>query len=64
MCGIELEPGNRIGRRVCSAAVERGVLLRPLGDVVVIIPPLTVTEDEIERIVHTLRAAIDDVAPA
>ncbi|MPZ91409.1 MAG: adenosylmethionine--8-amino-7-oxononanoate transaminase [Actinobacteria bacterium] len=63
MCGVELEPGNRIGRRVCAAAVERGVLLRPLGDVVVIMPPLTVTEDEIERIVHTLRAAIDEVAP-
>jgi adenosylmethionine---8-amino-7-oxononanoate aminotransferase len=63
MCGIELEPGNCNGRRVCAAAVKRGVLLRPLGDVVVIMPPLTVTEDEIERIVHTLRAAIDEVAP-
>ena len=64
MCGIELEPGNRNGRRVCTAAVERGVLLRPLGDVVVIFPPLTVTENEIERIVHTLCAAINEVAPA
>jgi adenosylmethionine-8-amino-7-oxononanoate aminotransferase len=63
MCGVELEPGNRNGRRVCAAAVARGVLLRPLGDVVVIMPPLTVTYDEIERIVHTLRAAIDEVAP-
>ena len=63
MCGVELEPDNRNGRRVCAAAVQRGVLLRPLGDVVVIMPPLTVTEDEIERIVHTLRAAIDEVAP-
>jgi adenosylmethionine---8-amino-7-oxononanoate aminotransferase len=63
MCGIELQPGNRNGRRVCAAAVERGVLLRPLGDVVVIMPHLTVTEDEIEHIVHTLRAAIDEVAP-
>jgi adenosylmethionine---8-amino-7-oxononanoate aminotransferase len=63
MTGIELQPGNHNGRCVCAAAVERGVLLRPLGDVVVIMPPLTVTEDEIERIVHTLRAAIDEVAP-
>ncbi|CAN5566683.1 adenosylmethionine--8-amino-7-oxononanoate transaminase [soil metagenome] len=63
MCGIELDPGSRRGRRVCAAAVERGVLLRPLGDVLVIMPPLTVTEEEIERIVHTLRSAIDEVAP-
>ena len=33
----------RWGRRVCAAAVERGVLLRPLGDVVVLMPPLTIT---------------------
>jgi len=62
MCGVELEPGDHPGRRVCRAAVARGVLLRPLGDVVVIMPPLTVTSDEIERIVRTLRAAIDEVA--
>ena len=38
MVGVELappEPGLRWGRRVCAGAVARGVLLRPLGDVVV-----------------------------
>jgi adenosylmethionine-8-amino-7-oxononanoate aminotransferase len=64
MCGVELASGNRRGRRVCAAAVERGVLLRALGDVVVIMPPLTITEDEIERIVHTLRDAITEAAMA
>jgi adenosylmethionine-8-amino-7-oxononanoate aminotransferase len=64
MCGVELVSGNRRGRRVCAAAVERGVLLRPLGDVVVIMPPLTVTGDEIARIVHTLRDSITEVAMA
>ncbi|MGH2749508.1 MAG: adenosylmethionine--8-amino-7-oxononanoate transaminase [Actinomycetota bacterium] len=64
MCGVELESGNRRGRRVCAAAVTRGVLLRPLGDVVVIMPPLTITSDEIERIVRVLRESIDEVAPA
>jgi len=34
--------------------------LRPLGDVVVIMPPLTITAIEIERIVTTLAEAIDD----
>ena len=64
MAGIELAPpveGRRWGRRVCAAAVRAGVLLRPLGDVVVLMPMLTTTTDEIERIVDTLVAAIDEV---
>ncbi|HUP69797.1 MAG TPA: adenosylmethionine--8-amino-7-oxononanoate transaminase [Acidimicrobiales bacterium] len=64
MAGVELappEPGLRWGRRVCAAAVARGVLLRPLGDVVVIMPPLTITADEIVRIVGVLHDAIAEV---
>ena len=33
---------QRMGARVCHLARDRGVLLRPLGDVVVIMPPLTI----------------------
>jgi adenosylmethionine-8-amino-7-oxononanoate aminotransferase len=64
MCGVELAPpadGLRWGRRVCADAVRHGVLLRPIGDVVVLMPPLTITAPEIERIVGTLSAAIDEV---
>ncbi len=64
MVGVELappSPGLRWGRRVCAGAVERGVLLRPLGDVVVLMPPLTITEDEIVRIVDALDSALADV---
>jgi adenosylmethionine-8-amino-7-oxononanoate aminotransferase len=64
MCGVELAPpadGLRWGRRVCADAVRRGVLLRPIGDVVVLMPPLTITAPEVERIVGTLSAAIDEV---
>jgi adenosylmethionine-8-amino-7-oxononanoate aminotransferase len=67
MGGVELAPpadGLRWGRRVCAAAVRRGVLLRPLGDVVVLMPPLTVTDDEVERIVDTLASAIIEVTGA
>jgi adenosylmethionine-8-amino-7-oxononanoate aminotransferase len=61
MGGVELAPatsGLRWGRRVCAEAVRRGVLLRPLGDVVVLMPPLTVTSAELHRIVDVLEAAI------
>ncbi|MDQ3945810.1 MAG: aminotransferase class III-fold pyridoxal phosphate-dependent enzyme, partial [Actinomycetota bacterium] len=64
MGGVELCPpadGLRWGRRVCAAAVRGGVLLRPLGDVVVLMPMLTSTEDEIERIVTVLAEAINEV---
>ncbi|HEX2064031.1 MAG TPA: aminotransferase class III-fold pyridoxal phosphate-dependent enzyme [Acidimicrobiales bacterium] len=64
MGGVELRPaaaGLRWGRRVCAAAVRRGVLIRPLGDVVVLMPPLTVTAPEVERIVDVLVEAIDEV---
>jgi adenosylmethionine-8-amino-7-oxononanoate aminotransferase len=44
--------------------VARGVLLRPLGDVVVIMPPLTTTAEEIERIVDALEGGLDDLASA
>lgn len=64
MTGVELAPpaeGLRWGRRVCAAAVRRGVLLRPLGDVVVLMPLLTSTEDEIDRIVDVLAEAVAEV---
>jgi adenosylmethionine---8-amino-7-oxononanoate aminotransferase len=50
-----------MGRRVCAHAVARGVLLRPLGDVVVVVPPLTTTVDEIEHVVAVLAASLDAV---
>ncbi|MCB1003150.1 MAG: adenosylmethionine--8-amino-7-oxononanoate transaminase [Acidimicrobiales bacterium] len=65
MVGVELAPpadGLRWGRRVCAASVARGVLLRPLGDVVVLMPMLTTTAAEAERIVATLVEAIGEVA--
>lgn len=65
MTGVELAPpadGLRWGRRVSAGCVDRGVLIRPLGDVVVLMPPLTTTADEVVRIVDALEAAIVEVA--
>jgi adenosylmethionine-8-amino-7-oxononanoate aminotransferase len=64
MVGVELAPpgpGLRWGRHVCAAAVARGVLLRPLGDVVVVMPPLTTTGEEIVRIIDALEASLHQV---
>jgi adenosylmethionine-8-amino-7-oxononanoate aminotransferase len=64
MIGIELAPRTddlRWGRKVSAACVRRGVLIRPLGDVIVLMPPLTTTEEEIDRIVRTVRESVDEV---
>ena len=65
MAGVELDPpegASRWGRRVCASAVRAGVLLRPLGDVVVVMPPLSITDDEIDTIAQTLVSAIEEIA--
>ncbi|HEY5160698.1 MAG TPA: adenosylmethionine--8-amino-7-oxononanoate transaminase [Gaiellaceae bacterium] len=59
--GVELAPWAS-AREVCSEAVRRGVLLRSLGQVVPLVPPLTITSDELERIVSTLEQAIAAVS--
>lgn len=62
MAGIELAPPpgqHRWGRQVCAAAVGQGVLIRPLGDVVVLMPILTSTAGEIDRIVDVLLVAVE-----
>ena len=61
MVGIELAPppgAQRWGRRVSAHCVARGVLIRPLGDTVVIMPILTSTAEEIERIVTVVAESV------
>ncbi|MHB1158307.1 MAG: aminotransferase family protein [Phycisphaerales bacterium] len=42
--------GRRIGYDVCLAARDRGLLIRPLGDVVVLMPPLAITDDQLNQL--------------
>lgn len=60
MGGVDAVGGPDRGRQVCAAVVGAGVLLRRLGNTVVLMPPLTVTEVKMERIVGVLAAAIAD----
>jgi adenosylmethionine-8-amino-7-oxononanoate aminotransferase len=64
MGGVELAPpvdGLRWGRRVSAACVKRGVLLRSIGDVITLMPILTSTADEVERLVDALAESIAEV---
>ena len=61
MVGIELAEhplDARIGHQVTLAARRRGAIIRPLGDVVVLMPPLSIDEQELRRLVEITAAAI------
>jgi adenosylmethionine-8-amino-7-oxononanoate aminotransferase len=61
MVGIELTDfplESRMGHQVTLAARERGAIVRPLGDVIVLMPPLAITEDELRRLVAITAEAI------
>jgi adenosylmethionine---8-amino-7-oxononanoate aminotransferase len=72
MCGIELadrdgrphDPALRMGHRVTLAARARGAIVRPLGEVVVLMPPLSITPDALEELVEITADAIVDATSA
>ncbi|MEA2365712.1 MAG: adenosylmethionine---8-amino-7-oxononanoate aminotransferase [Thermoleophilaceae bacterium] len=67
MVGIELVEHPlpvRIGHRVTLEARRRGAIIRPLGDVVVLMPPLSITSDELTRLVGITAEAIDAATTA
>jgi len=51
------------GRAVCRRARELGLITRPLGDVVTLVPPLATSEDDLAEMASILRHAIDDGTP-
>jgi adenosylmethionine-8-amino-7-oxononanoate aminotransferase len=71
MAGVELvrdrktkapfDPADRVGHLVCMAIRKHGVILRPLGDTVVVMPPLSIQCDEIDRLVDALEQCIAQV---
>lgn len=53
--------GLRTGYQIYKKALERGLLLRPLGDVLYFNPPLTITEGELDEAIDRCEHAIYDV---
>lgn len=51
----------RIGYEIYQKALEHGLILRPLGNVLYFNPPLTIREEEIDEAVHRCATAIDEV---
>ena len=74
ICAIELVedfetrrrfPGEqRVGWRVCEAARKRGLLTRPIGDIIVLMPPFCVTDEQLATCVEAVAQALVEVLPA
>ena len=64
MVGIELvddktsrrsyAPERRIGQRVIFEARKRAVMIRPLGDIIILMPPLSITDDELATLLDVV----------
>jgi adenosylmethionine---8-amino-7-oxononanoate aminotransferase len=62
MTGVEVHSvGERTGFRVCQEARRRGVWVRPLGDVVVLMPPLAIGDDDLAELAGVLDASVRTV---
>jgi adenosylmethionine-8-amino-7-oxononanoate aminotransferase len=66
MVGIDLgehDPSTRMGHRVTLEARKRGVIVRPLGDVVVLMPPLSISGQDLRRLVEVTAESISAARP-
>ena len=68
MAGIDLQKdpkknipyqlNERIGKKVCDMARYEGVLIRPLGDTIVIMPPVSIKEKELKKLTKSIYKCI------
>lgn len=61
MAGVELQgfdPQRHTGARICRKLLSSGIWLRPLGDVIVLMPPPVISDGDIKRMVRALKAAL------
>ena len=67
MVGIDLgehDPSLRLGHRVTLEARKRGAIIRPLGDVIVLMPPLSISESDLRKLVEITVESIHAAVPA
>ena len=53
---------DRMGHAVVMAARKHGLIIRPLGDVVILMPPLGISIDELDRLCDITYDAIKTVS--
>lgn len=59
----EFSYGLQVGAKVCLAARKHGLLLRPLGNTLVIFPPLCISTENLGRLLGIIETCINEVVP-
>jgi adenosylmethionine-8-amino-7-oxononanoate aminotransferase len=59
--GAAFDFRERIGMRVCRAARAKGLIIRPLGDVIVVMPPLCIAPENLDRMMQVIGECIGEV---
>jgi len=54
---------DRIGLQVCLRARDHGLLIRPLGDSLLLVPAPGLPENELDEVVRRTACALDDLLP-
>jgi adenosylmethionine-8-amino-7-oxononanoate aminotransferase len=65
MVGIDLgehDPALRLGHQVTLEARKRGAIVRPLSDVIVLMPPLSISDSELKRLIAITAESIEAAA--
>ena len=52
---------EKVGIQVCEKVREKGVILRPLGNVIVLMPPLSISIVELKKLLDVTHWAIKEV---
>ena len=61
--GRRFDPRSRLGAQVCMQVRRHGVIIRPLGDVLVLMPPLAMEESELKTIVTAVAGEVAAIGP-
>ncbi|MGQ9650420.1 MAG: adenosylmethionine--8-amino-7-oxononanoate transaminase [Phycisphaerae bacterium] len=55
--------GRQVGTQVCAHARQYGLIIRPLADVIVIMPPLVISPENIDHLMNTVERCITEAVP-
>ncbi len=58
---ISFDPKKRTGYKIYKLALEKGLILRPLGDVLYFNPPLTITKEEVDKAIAICKESIEEI---
>ncbi|HEY4533002.1 MAG TPA: aminotransferase class III-fold pyridoxal phosphate-dependent enzyme, partial [Fusobacterium sp.] len=51
---------ERVGRKIAALALEKGVLIRPIGNIVYFMPPYIITKEEIDSMLEVCKVSIEE----